>query len=153
MEGDMGTILNAREAVKAARPLVAIAGVSCWLIGSPLAYAETPAPVMTDPGPHIATPIRDAVANIRVSPAPRAENRRLVGPVSSGPAGQRLSRPTRAAIFTAIGVVGGIYAGACVGAAIEGDSCRCDDPGLKGALIGIPIGAAGGGSLGWMLGR
>ena len=25
---------------------------------------------------------------------------------------------------------------------IEGDGCNCDDPGLKGALIGAPIGAA-----------
>jgi hypothetical protein len=152
MEVDMDTILNTREAAKAARRLVAIAGIFCWLVGSPLAYAGTPAPVKFVPKPHVATPIRDAIASIRVDPAPRGENRRRVGPVSSGLAGQRLSRPTKAAIFTAIGVVGGIYAGAYLGAAIEGDSCRCDDPGLKGGLIGIPIGAVGGGILGWMLG-
>lgn len=149
----MDTILNARDAAKAARRLVAIAGICCWLGGSPLAFAETPAPVKFDPNTHVATPIRDAIANVRVDPAPRAENRRQIGPVSSSLSGQRLSRPTRAAIFTALGVVGGIYAGAYLGAAIEGDSCRCDDPGLKGGLIGIPIGAVGGGILGWMLGR
>jgi hypothetical protein len=31
---------------------------------------------------------------------------------------------------------------------IEGDGCKCDDPGLKGALIGAPIGAIAGGIVG-----
>jgi hypothetical protein len=38
--------------------------------------------------------------------------------------------------------------GGYLGAAIEGDRCHCDDPGLKGALIGAPIGAVAGGILG-----
>ncbi len=33
---------------------------------------------------------------------------------------------------------------------IDGDCGGCDDPGLKGALIGAPIGAAAGGILGAM---
>jgi hypothetical protein len=36
-----------------------------------------------------------------------------------------------------------------LGAAIEGDRCDCDDPGLVGALIGAPIGGAAGGILGY----
>ena len=39
-------------------------------------------------------------------------------------------------------------AGAQLGAFIEGDRCHCDDPGLKGALIGAPVGAVTGGILG-----
>jgi hypothetical protein len=31
---------------------------------------------------------------------------------------------------------------------IEGNDCNCDDPGLKGALIGAPVGAVAGGVLG-----
>ena len=39
-----------------------------------------------------------------------------------------------------VGAVGGLFAGGIAGAAIEGDSCHCDDAGLMGALIGAPIG-------------
>ena len=39
-------------------------------------------------------------------------------------------------------------AAAYLGAFIEGDRCHCDDPGLKGALIGAPVGAVTGGILG-----
>lgn len=56
-------------------------------------------------------------------------------------------------LFGVLGGVGGFYAGAFLGAAIEGDSCRCDDPGLKGALIGAPIGALVGASVGVALAR
>lgn len=48
----------------------------------------------------------------------------------------------------AIGGVGGFFGGAYLGAAIEGDRCNCDDPGLMGALIGMPIGALVGAILG-----
>jgi hypothetical protein len=46
------------------------------------------------------------------------------------------------------GTVGGFFLGGYAGAAIEGDSCGCDDPGLKGFIIGAPIGAILGGILG-----
>ena len=51
----------------------------------------------------------------------------------------------------AIGAVGGFFGGGYLGAAIEGDSCHCDDPGLMGALIGAPIGAVVGGIVGFKL--
>jgi hypothetical protein len=38
------------------------------------------------------------------------------------------------------GGVGGMFAGAYVGAALE-PNCRCDDPGLRGMTIGAPVGA------------
>ena len=46
-----------------------------------------------------------------------------------------------------LGALGGLVAGAYLGAKIEGHSCACDDPGLKGAMIGAPLGAAAGGIL------
>ena len=48
----------------------------------------------------------------------------------------------------ALGAVGGFFAGGYLGAAIDGDCGGCDDPGLKGAVIGAPIGAVVGGILG-----
>jgi hypothetical protein len=56
----------------------------------------------------------------------------------------------RRKVFGAIaGGVGGFFAGGFLGAAIEGDRCHCDDPGLMGALIGAPVGAAAGSILGY----
>ena len=48
----------------------------------------------------------------------------------------------------AVGAVGGLFAGGYLGAVIEGDGCHCDDPGLKGALIGAPVGTVAGAILG-----
>ena len=48
-----------------------------------------------------------------------------------------------------LGGVGGLFAGGYLGAAIEGDRCECDDPGLVGALIGAPVGATVGAILGF----
>jgi len=42
----------------------------------------------------------------------------------------------RKMVGSVIGLFAGVYLGGKVGAAIEGDRCRCDDPGLKGWLIG-----------------
>lgn len=59
-------------------------------------------------------------------------------------------RSTRRKVFGAIvGAAGGFFGGLFLGAAIEGDRCNCDDPGLLGALIGAPIGGAAGGILGY----
>jgi hypothetical protein len=54
-----------------------------------------------------------------------------------------------------IGAVGGFFGGAYLGSAIENQvaPCHCDDPGLKGALIGMPLGAVAGGIAGWMLSK
>jgi hypothetical protein len=59
-------------------------------------------------------------------------------------------RSTRRKVFGAIvGGVGGFFGGMFLGAAIEGDRCNCDDPGLLGALIGGPVGGVAGGLLGY----
>jgi hypothetical protein len=66
------------------------------------------------------------------------------------PAGQQPSTRARvkkglqrAAAGVAFGV-GGFFLGGILGARLEGNSCVCDDPGLKGFLIGAPIGAVAG---------
>jgi hypothetical protein len=54
----------------------------------------------------------------------------------------------RKIVGAAVGAFGGFFLGGYAGAAIEGDRCHCDDPGLQGFLIGAPIGAVAGGILG-----
>jgi hypothetical protein len=46
------------------------------------------------------------------------------------------------------GGVGGFFGGGFLGAHIEGHRCNCDDPGVRGFLIGGPIGAVAGSILG-----
>lgn len=61
----------------------------------------------------------------------------------------------RGAAGALIGTVGGFFLGAVTGSAIENKlhPCHCDDPGLIGALVGAPIGAIGGGVLGYYASR
>jgi hypothetical protein len=61
------------------------------------------------------------------------------------------SSGARGTLGALAGAAGGFFAGIYVGAAIENEwyPCICDDPGLKGALRGAPIGAIAGGVLGY----
>ena len=54
-------------------------------------------------------------------------------------------------VWTSLAGLGGFFAGGYIGAAIEGDRCNCDDPGLQGALIGMPIGTAAAAITTWVL--
>jgi hypothetical protein len=54
-------------------------------------------------------------------------------------------------LWTSVAGLGGFFAGGFLGAAIEGDSCNCDDPGFKGFLIGVPIGTAAAAITTWIL--
>jgi hypothetical protein len=36
---------------------------------------------------------------------------------------------------------------------IEGTRCKCDDPGLTGFILGVPVGMIVGGGIGYKLGR
>jgi hypothetical protein len=65
------------------------------------------------------------------------------------PQGGRARSTRRRVLGGIVGGVGGFFGGMFLGAAIEGDRCDCDDPGLVGALIGAPVGAAAGGILGY----
>jgi hypothetical protein len=105
-------------------------------LASPAVYAERAA--TTPPG------IRASAANVRFDDRP-AHRYVFGGPTSKNSTAQRAS-----AAF-AMGFLGTL-AGAWVGAKLEGN-CACDDPGLKGALIGMPIGAALGAIIGWQLSR
>lgn len=60
----------------------------------------------------------------------------------------RARSTTRTVTGAIVGGVGGFFVGGFLGAHIEGDRCNCDDPGVRGFLIGAPIGAAAGGILG-----
>jgi len=70
--------------------------------------------------------------------------------VRQDPRNPRSERSLGRKIFgAAVGATGGFFGGGYLGATIEGDRCHCDDPGLKGAVIGAPVGAVVGGILGW----
>ena len=63
----------------------------------------------------------------------------------------RKSSVGRKILGGAIGATAGFFAGGYLGATIDGDCGGCDDPGLKGALIGIPIGTAAAAITTWIL--
>ena len=97
-------------------------------------------------GKPLARPLHQSVARIQAGPfqmrAPQAPRPR---PRARGSARQRA--------FAMIGAFGGLVAGGYAGVLIEGDRCRCDDPGLSGFVIGAPIGMIVGGIVGHRLGR
>jgi hypothetical protein len=80
---------------------------------------------------------------------------RSVDQAPSRAAFQTRKRSTaRKIVGAAVGAFGGFFLGGYAGAAIEGDRCNCDDPGLQGFLIGAPIGAVAGGIFGtWISGK
>jgi hypothetical protein len=89
------------------------------------------------------------IASWRMSEAD-VEKRARRGWAGQPPAGQQPSKRARvkkgfqrAAAGVAFGI-GGFFLGGILGARLEGNSCVCDDPGLKGFLIGAPIGAVAG---------
>jgi hypothetical protein len=62
---------------------------------------------------------------------------------SNGPGTRRRSKK-RIVAGAIAGGLGGFFGGGFLGAHIEGDRCDCDDPGVRGFLIGAPIGAVAG---------
>lgn len=64
------------------------------------------------------------------------------------------SAATKASII-ALGALGGFVVGGFAGAAIENSTtpCGCDDPGLRGFMIGAPVGGVAGGLLAFRLTR
>ena len=109
--------------------------------------ALTASPKAQGPGPMFHLPQLEPSGRLTVPPA-----RISPSPVSSNRARQNRSLVQRILWTTAAGA-GGFFGGGFLGAAIEGDSCNCDDPGFKGFLIGAPIGAAVGSILGWRFSR
>lgn len=118
-------------------------------------------------GSGIAAVLRGAEGMAEEPPSSRLRNNRRQW-AARGPGASVFSNATRAAAVQAssggrqrsigrkvaggvIGAVGGFFAGGFLGAAIEGDRCECDDPGLVGFLIGAPTGAVIGGIVGFKL--
>ena len=101
-------------------------------------------------GPLPARPIHDSVARLAATPDSTdiavAEQR--PGYPGAAPSQPRQRSTTRKILGGVAGGVGGFFLGGFLGAKIEGDSCNCDDPGFKGFLIGLPIGAGVGAVLG-----
>lgn len=64
--------------------------------------------------------------------------------VLSRQSGNRRRSKKRIIAGAIAGGIGGFFAGGFLGAHIEGDRCNCDDPGVRGFLIGAPIGAVAG---------
>ena len=79
-------------------------------------------------------------------PATRSD-RSLQAPTSNR-SGVRARSKKRIVAGAIAGSIGGFFAGGFLGAHIEGDRCDCDDPGVRGFLIGAPIGAVAGGIFG-----
>jgi hypothetical protein len=77
------------------------------------------------------------------------QSQQRLRPPASGNRGSRARQVTGAVI----GAIGGFWLGAELGAALEGDSCRCDDPGMMGVVVGAPVGAAIGGVVGAMIAK
>jgi len=83
---------------------------------------------------------------------------KVVVPLTPQPASQQArsqsqSKLSRKVAYGILLGLAGMYGGAYLGAAVEG-SCHCDDPGLAGAMIGMPIGAIAGAAFGvWLGGR
>ena len=69
-------------------------------------------------------------------------------PPASTQRGRRGRSKKRIVAGAIAGSVGGFFASGFLGAHIEGDRCDCDDPGVRGFLIGAPIGALAGGIFG-----
>lgn len=92
--------------------------------------------------------LRQAAKSVRFETAPSANASR-----SEAAAARRKARMSgvQRGILTGLAGFGGFFAGGYIGAAIEGDRCNCDDPGLMGALIGMPIGAASAAIATWIL--
>jgi hypothetical protein len=132
---------------RASGGVVAVAVALAWSAAPAIVNArEQPEGVQTQRARTLEAAIRDSGPAL-AKDQPHGGSRRGLGlsrRVSNGP-----SRAQRGALIAG-GVVAGLFAGGYLGAAIEGD-CRCDDPGLKGVLIGMPVGGVLGGlAMAWL---
>ena len=138
---------------------IAIALFTLTLIVPGTSYAQTSEDNTTAPTIDLRTsralfPVSWDKGSIRQSLAAADLNNELYSnrtttSVRQAPAPARSRSVGRKILGGVLGGVGGFFAGGYLGAAIEGDRCECDDPGLVGSLIGAPVGATVGAILGY----
>ena len=88
------------------------------------------------------TAMEPASSRSAVPPPRRAQNTASGSRLAQNTASDSRSvRALKRAVGGLVGGVGGFMVGGLVGSKLE-PSCGCDDPGLRGFLIGAPIGAA-----------
>ena len=111
-----------------------------------VAIGFSPLAVTLDVNPDVLTlwPVKRARAATLLAVRP---HKSLQPPASTQRGGRGRSKK-RIVAGAIVGSVGGFFAGGFLGAHIEGDRCDCDDPGVRGFLIGAPIGALAGGIFG-----
>jgi hypothetical protein len=102
-----------------------------------------------EPGSAASRSIRQSLETLDFGEGPTASRRPGRPFQASSDGRQRSAR--RKVLGGLIGAAGGFFGGGYLGAAIEGDRCDCDDPGLMGAIIGAPIGAVVGAIAGFKL--
>ncbi len=145
--------------MKRSRLLTTVACAVMVSVGSTNAYAQvaqrnstavaigfSPLAVTLDVNPDARTlrPVKRASAATLLGVRP---DKSLLPPANTQPRGRGRSKK-RIVAGAIVGSVGGFFAGGFLGAHIEGDRCDCDDPGVRGFLIGAPIGALAGGIFG-----
>ena len=121
------------------------------LVPAALAFTLVQPTVPTSTLAHLAgaTTLRDAIAQQHVAPTVVMRHPRFgtAAPQASSSFGRKIA-------FTVTGVLAGFLAGAAAGGAIDhAIGCNCDDPGLRGAVLGGFGGAAAGATLGMLLAR
>jgi len=111
------------------------------------AFAQT-RNLKTPPDPPKAAAITRAITNARFEPA--IKNRRNVNDPQGMFRGQ-MHQASRG-MWTAVGAVAGAVAVGYLGSMLEGE-CACDSPGMRGFMIGMPIGGVLGGVIAYRLAR
>jgi hypothetical protein len=110
-------------------------------VSTTIAFADEP--VVRPQTKVPATPIADSIARVRID----ADDTYPFGAKQqSAKKNSTASKITAGFAMGLLGFIGGAY----VGAKLQPD-CRCDDPGLTGALIGAPIGGIAGAIAGVLL--
>jgi hypothetical protein len=118
--------------------MILVAALSLVMCANAVQAEEPPAVAHVPSGP-----IRMSVANVRfeVPDSSRFGARQR--------SAKRNGAVRKVTAGVALGVVG-LFGGALIGASLD-RNCRCDDPGLTGAIIGAPIGAIAGAIAGVLL--
>lgn len=94
------------------------------------------------------SPIRETIAHLDLV-APESSSRMDERETQAG--NSRGMGTGKRVLFTLLAGAAGFYTGGVIGSYIDGDCGGCDDPGLKGALIGAPTGAATAMIVTWVL--